>query len=395
MRPMALACLLLCLIEQSSLLLADSVEVLDQMGGSRRIKIASLVNEQGALLPHFLDVKSLHFAPQSLAPEESKIAVELTNGDLLFIDRLKIVDEVLTCEFDHHELLISIEYVRHVTWTVKLPAYRKPGFHGQGPDDIIELQAFDRIVGEFIELDSEELQVVTDLGLMKVPVGKLKSLHLSDQLSVEVKRPDYAYECYFVNGSVITVDTVTFDLNANQVQLTLGSVYSLTLPIVQLARIEIWSERFQRITSKQLVDYTGQSFFGSQIDLQVDANANGQLLINAERFAKSGFGVRSGSSLVFRVPSEAVALGGSVGLDRRAGEYGAVEVEILIDGQSLWKGDLGHKSQPLYRLSEIEFPESESRKSRLLEFIFQFGAAADIGDLVNLQNIYLMFPNEH
>jgi hypothetical protein len=384
-----LTCLFAIQLIFPKVVFSESVMIRFADGEQETQTIQHLFNANGELQETLLErVKTLTLKTRLEVSKELKIFVQLTNGDILFVDQIKSVDDSFEVEFFGESLLLPIEIVREVTWKTTQYEYQRLKFPA-GVDDIVALENGDLVKGEFIAIEEQELRIVTDVGLIKIPAGKVKTLTLSAQLSEEIKQPQRAYECYFSNGSVVTVDSLAYSEKESQFQFRFADLFKFSVPQKEITRIEIWSERFKRISKDHLKSHSSENFFGAEQQVFANFNSDRQLLITSQMSSKFGFGVRSHSRLTFEIPAEAVSVCGVVGLDARGTQNGAVNASILVDGQIVWQAVLDRFKSPSFDLPVISVHTSEVQKAfRKLELVVDFGATADVGDQVNWQGIY-------
>lgn len=390
---LSLTCLLATQLISPNVIFSDSVIIRFANGDQESLPIQHFFDANGQLQRSRFDcVKSLKLKTRVKVSNEPKIFVQLTNGDMLFVDQFKCVKDSFEVIFFGETLLLPIENVREVTWSTTLYDYQRPLFSAD-VDDIVALENDDLVKGEFITIGDQQLRIVTDVGLIEIPVNKVKTLFLSPQLSETLKESQIAYECYFSNGSVVTADSMTYSKNEDQFQLRFAGLYEFAIAQEEIMRVELWSDSSKRISSEHLKSHYCESFFGREQAAIENFNTDGQLLVTPQMSSKYGFGVRSHSRLTFEIPPEAVSISGTVGLDARGGQNGAVKAIVLVDGQIAWQTVLDRHKSPAFDLPVISLQRSELQvSSRELELVVDFDATADVGDQVNWQGVHFQFP---
>lgn len=309
----------------------------------------------------------------------------LANGDRLHGEMLEATDEALVIRLTAcpklKELKVPLETIRaaYFRWPASASARNQllqRLERTEKKSDLFYLKNGDYLQGEFLGFDINGFRFDSTTGEASVPRDGIAYFYFNPELIIFPQPDQLHYRLTLTDGSRVTVSTLTLNQGGFQARTLFGA--DLHCEGDRLAAVTPLGGRAVPLAQLEPAVYQFKPYLSQQWKWQRNRNVlSGPLVSGGQQF-DSGLGVHSASELHYQLAGEYVALETQVGLDDTVGERAAVEVQILVDGKSVFQQAVVRNEHQVLSVPRIDLTGAEQ-----LVLKVNYGKNADIEDHLN------------
>lgn len=308
---------------------------------------------------------------------DSDVAVQLTNGDVLFVEQVATRDELVLIYLMNQLAEIPLEFVRSISFGSHAQHWMEPEFM-QGESDAVLLLNGDLVHGDLVGLTPAKIVIFTEVGELALALDTVRTVLLSSTLTKEISRDREFVEMILKNGSVLSAQQLKFVEAEGSFAVQVSPELHISVPASLVCHLEVWQKHQRQLSHMRPVRFQSEDFWGNAQSFHRNRNFSRQLLISGQQVYGGGFGVHSRCEMVFEVPPQAVSFVTIVALDSRAEVDAAVDAFIDVDSKVAWKRSVVSRGESSLVRAEIDVTNASTLSLRI-----DFGSRANVGDLVN------------
>ncbi len=268
----------------------------------------------------------------------------LATGEQIRATPTVIDDDHLVAQWKHFSALRPIQVPLEVCYGATLSQPADPFKVGielqrlrsrtQGSDQLI-LRNGDRIEGELKGLSDVKFRMQTSLGEVVTGLSSVQSIAMDPELISVPKRPTSGALLVLQDGSVLHLNELA--MQGERLVARSLSGLSAELPVAIIRHLLFVSDVQVSLSDLKPALAEAKPFLSVRRDPQTNMNVLGGPLRVAGVPYGAGFGVMADSTLSWDLQREYSAFQARVGVDDAASKSGAVEFEVLVDDQSMWR----------------------------------------------------------
>jgi hypothetical protein len=244
--------------------------------------------------------------------------------------------------------------------------------------DIVQLTNGDAITGTVIAWPADGPLRIDAAGReIALPRDRVRSIMFSTDLARGAKPRSAFRQITLLNGARLSVRSA--ELVGDNLRTTTLTGASVRLPLQSVAAVSVYQGRAVYLSDLKPRAYAHTSYLGVDWQFAVDHNVSGgDLRLGGGTYDK-GVGLHSRSRVTFALPPGARRFEAVVGLDEMTGRSGAVMIDVLADGKSLFdtRPELTGTEPP--KSLRLPLPTG----ARDLTLVVDYGRGGDVQDQVD------------
>jgi hypothetical protein len=357
---------------------------------STALELETPTGKQTFPINQLLDVTAP--ATQS-TPAPVEVIAELTDGSRLSLSQFTVNEGTATLQYQNQPLSVPLKSLRSVR-------FRDPEFSTAAVDsvwhelaasapveDLLVIRkklAIDSTTGVVGNITPENIDFTLDGEKIAVKRSKVEGIVFARTANQE--QPTPACIVRTTDGSLFHASKLEL-LNDSVKIIPADDGGNLTLPLSSIRQFDFSGGKVAYLSDLDPESFSYESFFAPAQPLKSlntfyrlrrDLNRDGSPLQLDGQTYRKGLSLSSRSVVSYRLPGKFRLFKALAGIDDAAGRSGGhVELEILGNGKSLWKGAIrgGEKPQTL---------ELDISGVRTLQIVADFGEGQDIADHLDL-----------
>ena len=349
--------------------------------GVRAINAEEIVCQSGTRSTrkvYRLDFDTRRFDVPNRPPDA---VVQLVNGDELCLRRLTSNDEVLTGTLCDRRVKVPLEYVRAIVfgdgsspWV--RGAIRTAFSKTEQAEDVVGLANGDRLVGEFVALNTSNLRINVADTERSVVFDRLAFLRFNWQLLSEMPAGDFQVVVELSGGSVLTGNRLS-EPESSDICIRTAWGGNVVIPSRRMMSVRFLSKRIQRLAEVSPMTFHHKPFVGRQREYHVNRTINRDYATHKRQRFFNSLGVTSGMSLTWQLDGAYSGFHSRFGIDDSAANGAAVFV-IRVDGQERYRSPAKASGEPAGFTGLIDVSGAKT-----LTLAVEYGPRGDLHDVAN------------
>ncbi len=244
--------------------------------------------------------------------------------------------------------------------------------------DVVQMTNGDTVTGTIAGWAADgPLRLDADGREVSLPRARVQSLMFSTELA-RVAKPRSAYWLLvLVNGARLSVKTA--ELVGEELRATTLTGAEVRIPLRALAAINVYHGRAVYLSDLKPQLYQHTRYLGVEWPLAVDRSVSGgDLQLGGGTYDK-GLGMHSRSRVTYPLPAGVLRFEAVVGLDDLTGRSGAVLIDVLTDGKSLFPAPPVLAGTDPPRSLRLTLPQG----AHVLMLVVDYGRGGDVQDQVD------------
>ncbi len=372
---------------------ADEAVSVESVGGKTHTgALAELTADQlvirgamGGTIP-MADVVRIDWPGRRVASLCGQNLVLLANGDRIVADPVQTANDILRAKWRDFAglplLSIPLEMVQGIAWklsqdrTLRSRVITRLLDHA-AKTDLLTLKNGNSVSGQFVEFDTDALQIDTAAGPLKINHDSLSSLAFNPELIAFPELEGMRVITTLIDGSRFTATQFQFKPDSG-IEFTTAFGGQVTVAVDRVASMQVGGGRAIYLSDLKPHRYTFTPYLSLHWPLRADRDVTGESLrLGGREFAK-GLGTHSQAEIAYDLDGQYGHFQALVGIDDDAGPQAHAIAEVFIDGELVWTSEPLMSGHPPQRIASLDVTGAHTLTLRV-----QFGDWGDVQDHVN------------
>jgi hypothetical protein len=252
-----------------------------------------------------------------------------------------------------------------------------------GNEDRVWLNNGDTLQGEFESLDADRVHLQTSVGPRSISRSNVVAIAFNPELATAPPVEKRRATLTLTDGSRCLLNE--FQIGSDgllQARLSAGPEVAITPTAT--ASLHPHSARVRHLSDLEPRRFDFTPYTTLTWPWKRDRNSSSQLMWMRGVAYPKGLGLHSRSELEFDLGGNFKRFLGTAGIDDDTRSRGHAVVTVLVDGKSVWTGDVAGASSP------VAIPAVDLARKKSLVIRVDYGRGADVLDHVNLVDAVLV-----